>query len=269
MEASMQRTPAVAGRFYPEDAASLRQMVEGFLGEGAEDPAIGLMVPHAGYVYSGGIAGLTFAQVNIPARVVLLGPDHHGVGHGLSLAPEGQWRTPLGICEIDRVLHRRILQECPGVLIDPQAHRHEHSLEVQIPFIQVCAPAATIVPIVMGAQPLSSLLEFGTALGRVLAEGDGALLVASSDLTHYESAAAAEGKDRQALQHILQLDAEGLYHTVRQLKISMCGVLPVVVMLAAASQLGARRGRLVRYGHSGETTGDRTQVVGYAGVIVD
>jgi MEMO1 family protein len=265
----MQRLPAVAGRFYPGDTAALRQMVEGFIGKSVGTAVIGLMAPHAGYIYSGAIAGQTFAQANIPARVVLLGPNHHGLGHRRALAPAGDWLTPLGACRVDEALQQRILQECPAVAIDALAHRHEHSLEVQIPFIQVRDPAATIVPISLGVQPLSSLLDFGAALGRVLADTGGALLVASSDLTHYEGAAVARNKDCQALRHILELDAEGLYQTVHQDGISMCGVLPVVAMLAAARQLGASRGRLVRYGHSGEVTGDESQVVGYAGVVLD
>lgn len=264
----MQRPPAVAGRFYPDNADELRRMVEGFLGENTGNAAIGLMVPHAGYLYSGAIAGQTFAQVHPPSRVVLLGPNHHGIGPARALAPAGEWLTPLGGCRIDVELQRRILQACPEVAIDALAHRHEHSLEVQVPFIQVQAPAATIVPIVLGTQPLASLLNFGAALGRLLAEEGGALLVASSDLTHYETAKIAESKDRQALRHIVELDAEGLFQTVRQRRISMCGVLPVVAMLAAARQLGGRQGRLIDYGHSGAITGDDQQVVGYAGVVI-
>jgi MEMO1 family protein len=265
----MRRIPAVADRFYPGDAQALRQMVEEMLGESTDgDTAIGLMVPHAGYLYSGAIAGQTFAQVNIPSRVVLLGPNHHGLGHARALAPAGEWLTPLGGCRIDEALQGRIMQACPEVAVDALAHRHEHSLEVQIPFIQVRAPDATIVPIALGAQPLASLLDFAAALGDVLAQESGVLLVASSDLTHYEAATDAANKDHQALRHILELDAEGLYQTVRQGKISMCGVLPVVAMLAAARRLGASQGRLIRYGHSGAVTGDDQQVVGYAGVVI-
>jgi MEMO1 family protein len=265
----MQRPPVVAGQFYPAEAEALRLSVAGFLGERAAGNAIGLMVPHAGYGYSGAIAGQTFAQVRIPARVVLLGPNHHGLGHPRALAPAGAWLTPLGPCPIDEDLHRRIAQDCPEVAIDALAHRREHSLEVQIPFLQLCAPAAAIVPISLGAQSLASLLAFAVALGRVITEVGGALLVASSDMSHYEAAAVARDKDLRALEHILALDAEALYQTVRQRGISMCGMLPTIVMLAAARQLGARRGRLVRYGHSGEVSGDETRVVGYAGVVVD
>lgn len=267
----MDRQAAVAGQFYPGRQKELKAEVVAFLRQRrAPEQAIGMMVPHAGYIYSGAIAGETFSQVKIPDRVVLIGPNHTGHGAPRAVYPSGVWHTPLGEARIDGDLAARIIDDCPGSLADELAHRYEHSLEVQVPFIQVAAPQARLVPVCLAPAPLRELLEFGTCLGRLLATGSPpALLVASSDMTHFESAEAAREKDQKALDRILALDPEGLYRRVAADRISMCGVVPTVVMLAAARELGAQRARLVRYGHSGERSGDYGEVVGYAGVIVD
>lgn len=267
----MQRFPAVAGQFYPERPDALRKMVEQFLAAPVEGrPAVGLVSPHAGYVYSGAIAGQTFAQVKVPRRVVILGPNHHGFGHPGAVYASGSWVTPLGETPIDAELAERILERCPGLAADEAAHRHEHSLEVQLPFIQARMPEATIVPICLGHGTLGELLGIGEGLGEVLLERPGeVLMVASSDMTHYESSEAAREKDMLALDRILALDPEGLYRTVADSGISMCGVIPVTVMLAAAKRAGAGKGTLVRYGNSGDVTGDQSQVVGYAGVVIE
>ncbi len=267
----MDRQAAVAGQFYPGGRKELQAAVVAYLRQmPASEPAIGLMVPHAGYVYSGAIAGVTFGQVNIPDRVVLLGPNHTGYGVPRAVYPSGVWHTPLGAAQVDGELACRIVEDCPGALADELAHRFEHSLEVQVPFIQVAAPKARLVPVCLAQAPLRELMEFGICLGRLLAtDATPALLVASSDMTHFESAEAARSKDEKALERILALDPEGLYRRVAADRISMCGVVPTVVMLAAARELGAQRARLVRYGHSGERSGDYGEVVGYAGVIID
>jgi AmmeMemoRadiSam system protein B len=227
------------------------------------------MVPHAGYVYSGAIAGETFARVQIPSRIVIIGPNHHGVGHPAAVFPAGSWLTPLGEAAVDGELADLLLAECPGLSADPSAHRFEHSLEVQVPFIQILNPQAAIVPICLGHLCLEDLLAIGKALGKVLTRfGQNVLLVASTDMTHYEPGDIARGKDRLALDRVLAIDPEGLYRTVCERRISMCGFMPTVMMLAAATELGATTARLVRYGNSGDVTGDQTEVVGYAGVIV-
>jgi hypothetical protein len=266
----MQRQPAVAGQFYPGNTGTLRQTVHGLLPRQAKEmTAAGIVSPHAGYRYSGGIAGETFARVHVPQKVVLLGPNHHGIGHRAAVYASGSWLSPLGETLIDEDLAGRILLSCPVLAADTVAHSREHSLEVQLPFIQVRAPGATIVPICLGSLSLEELLALGEGLGKTLAETpEEVLIVASSDMTHYEEAETARTKDMRAIDRILELDAEGLFRTVRDGGITMCGVLPTVVMLGAVRFLGAVRGELVRYGNSGEVSGDHDAVVGYAGVVV-
>jgi hypothetical protein len=228
------------------------------------------MAPHAGYVFSGAIAGRTIGQVKLPSTIVLLGPNHTGLGAPLAVFPPGCWSTPLGEAKIDDQLAEMVVERCSGATIDELAHRHEHSLEVLIPFIQVHSPQTAIVPICVGHLSLQELLGFGKSLGQLLAPLlPDVLLMASSDMTHFESAEKARLRDMKALEKILALDPEGLYRVVRDEKISMCGVLPTVVMLTAARELKATQASLVQYGNSGDVTGDRAEVVGYAGVIVE
>jgi len=267
----MQRMPAVAGRFYPGQAGELRRSVTEFLGgDHSTQSAIGLMVPHAGYLYSGAIAGQVFSRIDIPSTVVLLGPNHTGRGAPLAVFPPGSWLTPLGDVLVDEQIAGQIVRQCPGAMNDELAHRDEHSLEVLLPFIQVRASNSSIVPICVGHSGLSDLLAFGRALGQLLTNRlPEVLLVASSDMTHFETAEKARQQDLKALEKILALDPEGLFRVVVANRISMCGVLPMVVMLAAALELKAARATLVRYGNSGEVSGDLEDVVGYAGVIVE
>jgi MEMO1 family protein len=267
----MKRKPAVAGQFYPGQPDILRKMVDGFLAaaDTAPTPAIGLISPHAGYVYSGALAGRTFASVIVPDRVVILGPNHHGLGHPGAVYGGGSWLTPLGEMKVDSDLVGRLLTACPGLAADAVAHAHEHSLEVQVPFIQARAPGASIVPICLGNAPLEDLLRMGEAIGNILAAlAEPVLMVASSDMTHYEPGSVAREKDFSALDYILKLDARGLFNIVLQQRISMCGVIPAVVMLAAARCLGAVTAEVAGYCNSGDVTGDQGQVVGYAGVVV-
>ncbi|MFA7535172.1 MAG: AmmeMemoRadiSam system protein B [Desulfuromonadales bacterium] len=266
----MQRKPSVAGQFYPGQEHALRRMVEDFTrGDVAPQSAIGILSPHAGYIYSGAIAGETFARVEVPGKVVLLGPNHHGIGHPAAVYAQGSWLTPLGEIAVDAELAAAILAACPGMAADSAAHRLEHSLEVQLPFIQVRSPQAAIVPICLGGLPLADLLAIGEGLGRLLASRtEKILLVASSDMSHYLSGDVAREKDGRALAPLLAVDPAALYRIVSDERISMCGMMPAVVMLAAARFVGASRAELVRYGNSGEVTGDQSQVVGYAGAIV-
>lgn len=266
----MRRNPAVAGQFYPGTAEELRTSLGRLMPVSKETrQAIGIVSPHAGYIYSGAIAGETFGRVQVPRRVVILGPNHHGLGHPAGVYAQGGWLTPLGEAQIDDELATAILDGCPTLARDEACHRFEHSLEVQVPFVQARFPEASIVPICLRGASLEALLEMGRGLGKVLARAGEVLMVASSDMTHYESGESARRKDMLALQKVLDLDPAGLYDVVLEKGISMCGVVPVVVMLAAALEMGAQKTTLVRYGNSGDVTGDQSEVVGYAGVIVE
>ncbi|WP_305046308.1 AmmeMemoRadiSam system protein B [Geoalkalibacter sp.] len=265
----MDREPAVAGQFYPADQEQLRTLLASLIPAGEPGKALGIVSPHAGYVYSGAVAGHTYSQVRIPDKVVILGPNHHGHGQRAALYPAGAWLTPLGRVAIDTLLSQRLRETCTLLAEDALAHRFEHSLEVQVPFLQYLNPQVRIAAICLGRLGLAELLDLGRALGECLkASGEEILLVASSDMTHYESAEQARVKDSAAIGRILALDPEGLYQVVGARRISMCGVLPAVVMLAACRELGASRGRLVQYGNSGDVSGDFHQVVGYAGLVI-
>ncbi len=263
----MDREPAVAGRFYPGDAAHLARDVARLLGPPAPaEPALGVLAPHAGYVYSGQVAGATYARVAIPERAVVLSPNHTGLGARVSLWPDGAWKTPLGPVPVDPGL-TEALRGCRLVREDRAAHRHEHALEVQLPFLRMRRPDVAIAALCLGPLSADEALELGDALAEAVRTRP-ALIVASSDMSHYVSADEAREKDHRALDRFLALDARGLHDTVRREDISMCGVVPATVLLAAARQLGARSAELVSYANSGDVSGDRDNVVGYAGAVV-
>jgi AmmeMemoRadiSam system protein B len=264
----MDREPAVAGRFYEGDPRSLAREVRAFLtAPVAPRPAFGLVAPHAGYLYSGAIAGAVYARVAVPPRVIVLGPNHTGLGRPAALwPPGGGWRTPLGTVPVSRPL-TEALAGGPLVELDRAAHAREHSLEVHLPFLAVARPDVEIAGLCLGPLGLEDCEEVGRIVAGA-ARAHGALIVASSDMSHYIPAARAAEQDRHAIDRILALDPEGLYRTVRREGLTMCGVIPATVMLFAARALGAKAAELVRYGHSGEVTGDDDEVVGYAGLIV-
>jgi hypothetical protein len=267
----MEREPAVAGRFYPGEPDRLRAEVARRLGaapSAAPLRAIAVLAPHAGYVYSGDVAGATFASIDVPARAIVLCPNHTGLGATASLWPDGGWRTPLGRVPVDRDL-AAALATCPLVKPDRAAHAFEHALEVELPFLQARRPDIAIAPLCLGPLDLAGCAEIGRAVAAA-ARGStlGVLIVASSDMSHYLPADEAERQDRRALDALLALEPERLYQTVRREGITMCGVVPATVMLFAARELGATAARLVRYASSGDVSGDRTSVVGYAGVVV-
>lgn len=265
----MLRSAVVAGQFYSGDKQRLQQDVEMLMVDATPQPAIAVMSPHAGYIYSGGVAAKTFSQVQIPAEVIILGPNHHGFGHAAAVYARGAWETPLGRVGIAEDLAARILTECSMTADDVTAHMEEHSLEVQVPFLQHLSPGLHIVPICISRMPLDKLLRLGDGLARAISSCEEApLIVASTDMTHYESGETARQKDGLALDKVLALDPEGLYEVVTENRISMCGVLPTVVMLRAALALGATGAELVAYSNSGDVTGDQSAVVGYAGVRV-
>lgn len=268
----MIRPPAVAGRFYPGERARLSAQLDSLIADQAHQQRIrarACLVPHAGYMYSGGVAAAVYLRLEIPARVILTGPRHFPRGAPLAILSEGAWQTPLGLAQINQALARKITHACPLLREDHVAHSTEHSLEVQVPFLQRLAPAFTFVPIVLGTVQFDELESLGRALAGVIhADPEPILLIASSDMNHYEPDAVTRVKDRKAIERLLALEPRELYDTVRREDISMCGYGAAVAMLTAVRQLGATEGTLVRYATSGEASGDFDQVVGYAGIIV-
>jgi len=261
----------VAGQFYEGTPGRLEKQVRSLLAgtDAARTEAFGVVAPHAGFVYSGSVAGAVFARVEIPGTVLLVGPNHTGLGAPLSVMSFGEWELPNGTVSIDGALAGRLLEEVPPLEEDEQAHVLEHSLEVQLPFIVERAPGTRIVPVVMADTSLGTCRVLGEAVGRILREDPGrALVVASSDMSHYLPDAEARRRDRPAIERMLALDPEGLHRVVRENRISMCGFAPVTALLFAARAAGAASAELVDYRTSGEVNGDLGRVVGYAGVII-
>lgn len=271
---SQVREAAVAGQFYPESRAELLRAVQGFLGEGKTDRgqrvrALGVVVPHAGYIYSGAVAGAVYAHIEVPRKVIVLCPNHTGLGEPLSIMSEGSFRTPLGDAQIDSMLAEALKKAFPLLCEDSAAQIREHAVEVQLPFLQAVQQKLTFVPITVGTGQFEVLTALGLVLAKVIAEcGAPVLIVASSDMNHYEDDAETRVKDALAIEQVLELQPKGLFHTVQGQKISMCGYGATVSMLTAALRLGASSAELVKYATSGDVSGDRTHVVGYAGISV-
>jgi len=280
------RTPAVAGRFYPGRAEELLRDVRQYSPAVATRriAAIGCVAPHAGYIYSGGVAGAVYSRLEIPKRCVILCPNHTGKGRPLSIMANTTWQTPLGEVAADAEMGARLLRRFPALEENSAAHRAEHAIEVQLPFLQARQPELNIVPIAIGTSDFDVLHGLGEALADVIAgrqeddpEKDGqeedraekVLIVASSDMNHYESDAVTRVKDHKAIERVLAMDARGLWEVVMNEDISMCGFGPTIVMLTAAKLLGATAATLVKYATSGEVSGDYESVVGYAGIIVE
>jgi AmmeMemoRadiSam system protein B len=267
---SIVRPPAVAGKFYPAKPEILRRDVESYLPDAVEKiAALGCMVPHAGYMYSGHVAGAVLGRLELPQRVVILCPNHSGRGEPLAIVSRGAWATPLGEAQIDRALAAELVAEFDLLTEDAEAHRIEHALEVELPFLQVLAPGFSFVPIAIGTHRLDILTELGKAIARVIArQNDRVLVLASSDMNHYATDAVTREKDKLALAPLLVRDPQALHETVLRENISMCGLGPAVAMLAAVNDLGANSADLVKYATSADVSGDRSYCVGYAGVIV-
>lgn len=263
------RHPAVAGRFYPADPTTLGADVESYLISTNQAIARGCIVPHAGYMYSGHVAGDTFSRLEIPPRVILMCPNHTGRGHALAINSAGAWQTPLGAVAIDSGLAAGLQQRFPLLTEDEEAHRYEHAAEVELPFLQVLRPDVQFVPIAIGTRDFEILEALGMAIADLVhAAGGKVLIIASSDMNHYESDTITRIKDGKAIEKILALDARGLHQVVQSEKITMCGLGPAVVMLTATKRLGASSATLVKYATSGDISGDWDQVVGYAGMVV-
>ncbi len=267
---SQVRLPAVAGQFYPGKPDTLLRDVRAYTSlEVQRRRALGCIVPHAGYMYSGHVAGAVYANLELPNRFIILCPNHTGRGAPLAIMSEGSWRTPLGDVPIDSELAAGLKATFPMLTEDAEAHIAEHALEVQLPFLQALIKEFTFVPITVGVGQLEILLALGHAISEVAASSqDRVLLIASSDMNHYESDSVTRVKDRKAINQILALHPEGLHEAVRKENISMCGYGPAVVMLTAAKDEGAHRAELIKYATSGDISGDKGWVVGYAGIIV-
>jgi len=243
----MQRQPAVAGQFYAGDSKRLRSDLAALIPDARGTKKVtGIIAPHAGYIYSGAIAGQVYASITIPPTILILGPNHHGTGAGAALYPDGEWLTPLGPVTINSRLNALLQQHVPLVRPDTVAHEFEHSLEVQVPFVQYLRPDATISAICLGHGGYDSVRQIGEGIAAAIrAYGEEVLIVASSDMTHYESAESARRKDELALERVLGFDPQGLLQICRSEQITMCGVVPSAVMLVAAGELGARQAELV------------------------
>jgi MEMO1 family protein len=272
MTATPVRHPAVAGRFYPRDPEALRGEVRTHLSKNPSQGvinALGCIAPHAGYMYSGHVAGAVFAALEVPPLCIVICPNHTGVGRPLAIMSEGAWETPLGSVSIDGDFAGDLKQLCPLLQEDSAAHRSEHAAEVELPFLQIRQPALRFVPIALGTGQFEPLEQLGISLAEAIsAQGKPVLIVASSDMNHYESDAITRVKDQSAIEPILRLDARALYDVVTQEHISMCGFGPAVAMLTATKKLGATSAKLVKYATSGDISGEFDSVVGYAGIIV-
>jgi len=274
MQTPTVRRPAVAGRFYPAKPGALARQLDQYLTADAAVPekteaALGCLVPHAGYIYSGHVAGAVYQRLPGRATYIILCPNHTGRGAPLAIMSKGEWLTPLGAAPIDAGLAASLQHSCHLLMEDAKAHEDEHAIEVQLPFLQRHVGAFTFVPIAIGVSRYAALEALGHGMADALKISAGpVLIVASSDMNHYEPDDVTRVKDRKAIDQILALDPAGLYEVIREEDISMCGYGPAVAMLTAAKDLGATRAELVCYATSADTSGDRSAVVGYAGMVI-
>ena len=266
----MIRKPVVAGQFYSGSASALTAEVASHLAADVTPrSAVAAVVPHAGYVYSGPVAGAVYGRLRLPETVVILAPNHTGMGRPISVWEAGEWVTPLGSVGVDEALAAALLREFAEATSDTDAHLMEHSIEVQLPFLQALREDVKILPVVLSVASSATLKALGCCLAELVEKHEPeTLLLATTDMTHYEPQEVAERQDRLALERVLEVDADGLWQVVLENDISMCGYMPTTAVLAYARSRGARSAELVRYETSGDRTGDRSSVVGYAGVII-
>ncbi len=265
----MIRDAVVSGKFYPADRNELISMLRNFCPQkDFKYKAYGVISPHAGYIFSGSVAGEVFSSVLLPSKFIILCPNHTGFGTPLSIMSSGKWVTPLGDVEIDETLAKKLKALDNNLEEDILAHKFEHSLEVQLPFLQYLKENHfTFVPICVGTADFDTLIKLGDAIGKILSEDDDLLVVASSDMTHYESAESAKKKDFLAIEKMEELDVDGFYRTIREYSISMCGFAPATITMTAVKMAGAKKGKLVKYTNSGDVLGDYSSVVAYAGMV--
>lgn len=266
----MIRRPAVAGQFYPGSKETLKKTVEEYLNFGTTPKKVlGLAAPHAGYIYSGQTAGHTYASAVIPKRCIVISPNHTGMGASAAIMSEGEWVTPIGNARIDKTLASSLMSGSSVLKDDTMAHIAEHSLEVQLPFLLALQPALSFVPITVQHLSYAHCEELGRTIASVIkSSGENILIIASTDMNHYEEEKITERKDNLAIAEVLELDPKGLLNVCAENDISMCGVIPTAIMLIACKELGAKKAELVEHTTSGEASGDYSSVVGYAGFIV-
>ncbi len=266
----MSRSPAVANRFYPGEEKSLKRAVNDLLPRqvSAKYDAVGVVSPHAGYIYSGAVCAETLGTINIPETVVIIGPNHHGQGKPIALSTTN-WQMPMGDIPVNTDFSKALQKASAVIEVDESAHQFEHSLEVQIPFLHALQKNLSIVPLVISHISYALCQEIAQTLATTIEKYSGSvLMLASSDMSHYESRESATRKDRLALDRLEALDPKGLFQTVSDNRISMCGVIPVTIVLQAAMLLGANRAEVLTYTDSGVVSGDTHQVVGYAGAVI-
>ena len=265
------RPPAVAGSFYEASPERLRAQVQACFAENEEAEGkqhfIGGIVPHAGLMYSGHVAAAFYGLAELPRRFIILCPNHTGLGHFAAINRDGQWRTPLGAVSIDTPLADALISKTKLLGDDWKAHAREHSLEVQLPFLQQLLGTFTFVPLCLAAPRYAFCEEIGNAIAEVV--GDQPIgILASSDLNHYEDQESTLRKDQRAIDAVLSLDPEGLWRVVDEEDISMCGFIPTTTMLIAAQKLGASKATLIKHATSGDINGDYSHVVGYAALLI-
>jgi AmmeMemoRadiSam system protein B/AmmeMemoRadiSam system protein A len=265
----MLRNPYVAGYFYPGSASEIQTMMTQFVDKNApKEEVVGLLVPHAGYQYSGAVTGATVSRIKFKDTFIIIGPTHSGLGRPFSVWTEGTWKTPLGEVEVDAELAKKMVAISRYLEEDYRAHQEEHAVEVQIPFLQYLKPDVRIVPVILAGAPAGTYKEIGRGIARAITDlKREVIIMASGDMTHYEPHEVAKDKDMKAVEAMLALDEDELTQRYRRFNISMCAYGPVVCLMAAAKELGANEAELVKYQTSGDATGDKSAVVGYAGVI--
>ncbi|MEI7640174.1 MAG: AmmeMemoRadiSam system protein B [bacterium] len=267
------RQPVVAGRFYEENPEDLKKELKNFLSyKGEKKSALGIMVPHAGYIYSGAVAGAVYSAVKLPDTFIILCPNHTGLGYPISLMSAGTWRTPLGDVKINGDIAGEILVRAEAlnaklIIDDYKAHMHEHAIEVQLPFLQVLKKEFTFVPIAFAEYDIAALKKTAECIADAI-KGKQVMLISSTDLTHYESAEAAREKDKLVLDAIETLNSGAMLNAVERQRISMCGWMGTYVLLEVCKTLGAKKGEIIKYANSGEASGDMDKVVGYGGAII-
>ena len=265
----MIRLPTVAGRFYPESVPELEAMIKSMVDETAvKEDVLGMVVPHAGYPYSGPVVGACLSRINFKDTFIIMGPNHTGRGKPFSIMSSGKWRTPLGNVEIDVELAKKLVSTSKYLREDEEAQRLEHSIEVQLPFLQYFKKDFKFVPIVMTLSNIEAHRQIGKEIARVIKDTKrAAIVMVSSDMTHYESHESAKHKDEQAIRAMLDLNEYELANRIERLNITMCGIAPALSLIAAMKEMDGTRTELVKYQTSGDTTGDFDSVVGYAGIL--
>lgn len=274
------RPPAVAGMFYPSNPSELRVTLDQSFrntkfGPGMPPPSteerkiFGMVTPHAGYMYSGAVAANGYYQISSHGftNAVIVGPNHYGIGSGVSTMKEGAWETPLGQVEVNGQWVQGMAKRSGMVDFDDTAHSRDHCLEVQLPFLQYIRDQFTIVPVILMMQDIDTAYDLGKAIADTAAESDDTVLIASSDLTHYESNESAHRKDTELINTMLELDVPKFYSVLERMDVSACGYGAIASIMVAAKSLGATKGELLKYATSGDVTGDESAVVGYSSVV--